>query len=494
MGEPILRLENIEKSFGTNKVLEGVTFEAYAGEVHALVGENGAGKSTLMKIIGGIHQADAGTLMLEDKPIHFRNAREATEGGIGVVHQELSLVPNLSVAQNIFGNRVAKNTLGFIQWRTVNAEAGKILEHIGVDIDPRKLVGDLSVGYQQVVEIAKAISYQAKVIIMDEPTSSLSEKEVAYLYDLVEDLKTKGTALIFISHKLDDVFTVSDTTSVLRDGALVGTTSTQDTTREEIIHMMVGRHMGDLYPPKSSETSEEIFKVEGLTSEPYFRDISFSLKKGEILGLAGLVGSGRTEVARAIFGADNTEAGTIFLEGTPLKIRSTRDAIKHGICYLTEDRKELGLFLDMSIRVNIIAASLKQFISKILFLLPQKIKRGSQEYMKSMDVRAENDEQLVISLSGGNQQKVLFAKWLCAKPKILIADEPTRGVDVGAKAQIHAVLRQLAEQGVGIITISSELPEVLGLSDRVAVFREGTLTAILEGEPTQAEVMHYAAQ
>jgi ribose transport system ATP-binding protein len=494
MAEPTLRVAGIEKSFGANRVLEGITLEAHAGEVHALVGENGAGKSTLIKIIGGVYQADAGTIYLEGTPVHFRNAQEATENGVSLVHQELSLTPNLSVAQNMFGNRVATNKLGFIKWRKINADAKQILDHIGVDIDPKTLVGKLSVGYQQVVEIAKAISYQAKVIIMDEPTSALSEKEVAYLYNLVRELKTKGVALIFISHKLDEVFEIADTTSVLRDGNLVGTHPTQDTTREQIIHEMVGRHVGDLYPPKSSGVGEEIFRVEGLTREPHFRNVSFSLRKGEILGFAGLVGSGRTEVARAIFGADQLDSGKVFLHGKPLTISSTRDAIKHGVCYLTEDRKELGLFLNMSIRMNIIAASLRKFVSKVLVLLQNKIKQGSGYYMKNMDVRAESDEQTVISLSGGNQQKVLLAKWLCTEPKILIADEPTRGVDVGAKAQLHKVLRNLAEEGIGIITISSELPEVLGLSDRVAVFREGMLTTILEGEPTQAEVMRYAAR
>jgi ribose transport system ATP-binding protein len=494
MAEPALRVEGIEKSFGTNRVLEGINLEVQAGEVHAVVGENGAGKSTLIKIISGVYHADAGSIYLEGKPVHFRNPQEATEGGVSVVHQELSLVPNLSVAQNMFGNRVAINKMGFIKWRKCNQEAKKILDRIGVDIDPKILAGKLSVGYQQVVEIAKAISYQARVIIMDEPTSSLSEKEVGFLYSLIRELKTQNVALIFISHKLDEVAEIADTTSVLRDGLLVGTEPTRETTREQIIHMMVGRHVDDLYPPKSSGIGEEIFRVEGLIREPHFRDVSFTLRKGEILGFAGLVGSGRTEVARAIFGADSLDSGKIFLHNKALKISNTRDAIKYGVCYLTEDRKELGLFLEMTVRWNIIAASLRKFVSNLLILLQKKIKKDSGYYMKNMDVRAESDEQMVISLSGGNQQKVLLAKWLCAEPKILIADEPRRGVDVGAKAQIHNFLRKLAEDGIGIIAISSELPEVLGLSDRVAVFREGTLTTILEGEPTQADVMHYAAQ
>lgn len=494
MAAPTLRVAGITKSFGANLVLEGIHFEAYRGQVHALVGENGAGKSTLIKIIGGVYQADNGAMFLDGEPLHFKNVQEATEHGVSVVHQELSLVPNLSVAQNIFGNRVATNKLGFINWRKINAEARQILAHIGVDIDPTTLAGNLSVGYRQVVEIAKAVSYQAKVIIMDEPTSALSEKEVAYLYALVAELKAKGVALIFISHKLDEVFAIAEVTSVLRDGHLVGTHVTKETTREEIIHEMVGRHVGDLYPPKSTGISTEIFRVEGLTRAPHFRNVSFSLRQGEILGFAGLVGSGRTEVARAIFGADPLEAGAIFLHGKPLKIANTRAAIRHGICYLTEDRKELGLFLSMSVRVNIIAAALRKFVSKLRILLRQKIKRDAREYMRMTDVRAESDEQTVINLSGGNQQKVLLAKWLCAEPKILMVDEPTRGVDVGAKAQIHKALRELAEAGIGIIAISSELPEVLGLSDRVAVFREGVLSTILEGNPTQAEVMRYAAR
>jgi ribose transport system ATP-binding protein len=494
MPEPILQVRGIEKRFGTNLVLKGIDFDVHAGEVHALVGENGAGKSTLMNIIGGIHQADAGTITLEGHPVHFRNAQEAMEGGVSVVHQELSLVPNLSVAQNMFGNRVATNALGFIQWRTIHDEAQQILDHIGVHIDPSALAGKLSVGYQQVVEIAKAISYQAKVIIMDEPTSSLSGKEVQYLYALIKELQAKGVALIFISHKIDEVVEIADTISVLRDGELVGTHPAEDISREDIIHLMVGRHVGDLYAPKSSGTGAEIFRVEGLTREPYFRNISFSLQKGEILGFAGLVGSGRTEVVRAIFGADALEAGALFLHDQPIRLSNPREAIKHGICYLTEDRKQLGLFLNMSMRFNIIAASLRKFVSKLLFLVQGKIKEDSRHYVRYMDIRPEDDEQTVINLSGGNQQKVLLAKWLCATPKILIADEPTRGVDVGAKARIHSELRNLAESGIGIIAISSELPEILGLSDRIAVFREGNLTAILEGDVTQAQVMQYAAQ
>lgn len=494
MPEPILQVKGIEKRFGTNLVLKGIDFDVHAGEVHALVGENGAGKSTLMNIIGGIYQADVGTIILEGRPVHFRNAQEAMEGGISVVHQELSLVPNLSVAQNIFGNRVATNILGLIKWRKIHDEAQRILDHIGVQIDPNTLAGKLSVGYQQVVEIAKAISYQAKVIIMDEPTSSLSGKEVHYLYTLIKELQTKGVAMIFISHKIDEVVEIADTVSVLRDGELVGTHPANDISREDIIHLMVGRHIGDLYASKSSGTGAEIFRVEGLTREPYFRNISFSLRKGEILGFAGLVGSGRTEVVRAIFGADPLDAGAIFLHTQPIKLSSPREAIKHGICYLTEDRKQLGLFLNMSMRVNIIAASLRKFVSRLLFLLQRKIKEDSRYYVGYMDIRPEDDEQTVINLSGGNQQKVLLAKWLCAAPKILIADEPTRGVDVGAKARIHNELRNLAEAGIGIIAISSELPEIMGLSDRIAVFREGNLTAILEGDVTQANVMQYAAQ
>lgn len=502
--EPILKVEGISKSFASSQVLHEVTFAVEAGQVHALVGENGAGKTTLMNIIGGIHQPDKGTLTMRGKPMTFSDPLQAMANGISIVHQELSLVPNLNVGLNIFSSgqrsplvqREKVNRLGFINWKQLYADTRDLFSHIGLDIDPTTPVSQLSVGVQQLVEIAKAISFDARVLILDEPTSALSEKEIERLFTVIRELVQKRqVAIVFISHKLEEIFAISDQISVLRDGYMVGTVDTKKATQDQLIQMMVGRHIEDMYPGKSSNIQEVMLSVEGLSRPPYFHDISFSLRRGEILGLAGLVGSGRTEVGRAIFGADKLHAGRIILGGKEVRIDSPRQAIDHGICYLTEDRKTLGLFLKMPVRDNIVSASLDRFTSGVGLMRRKLIRQESLFYIDYMQLRPRNDEVEVINLSGGNQQKALLAKWLCAQPKVLIADEPTRGVDVGAKAKIHADLRKMAEDGIGVILISSELPEVLGLSDRVAVFREGHLTAVLEGDQvTQEEVMRYATQ
>jgi len=493
--ESILRAEGIYKSFGANLVLEDVSINVEAGQVHAVVGENGAGKSTLMNIIGGIYRPDKGHLYLDGQPIPFADPQEAQKKGISLVHQEFSLAPNMSVAQNIFIGRERQNRLGFIDWKGLYADTRTLFERLGVNLNPATLVSQLSLGMQQIVEIAKALSYNAKIIIMDEPTSALSENEVDRLYVIVRDLTAKGFAIVFISHKLDEVFTIADQISVLRDGRLVGTTRTAETTSSDIINMMVGRHIEDMYPPKSKTVGETIFSVEGFSQTPHFHDINFSLRKGEILGFAGLMGAGRTEVARAIVGADKAETGRLVLKGQTFRPRSPREAIEHGLCYLTEDRKVLGLFLQMTIRDNIVSAALGRFVSALGFLKGGAIREESRRYMDMLEIHAPNDTLTAINLSGGNQQKALLAKWLCAKPQVLIVDEPTRGVDVGAKAKIHQDLRRLAEEGIGVIVISSELPEVIGLCDRIAVFREGSLTAMLEGQQaTQREVMKYATQ
>lgn len=501
--ETLLKVEGICKSFAGNRVLHDVDFSAEMGRIHALVGENGAGKTTLMNIIGGIHQPDEGNMYFRGEPISFANPLQAMRQGISIVHQELSLVPNLNVAQNVFISgqtnpivpRQKVNRLGFINWRELYADTRDLFDHVGIEIEPTTMVSKLSVSMQQLVEIAKAISFDARVLILDEPTSALSEKEIDRLFNVIRELANKDVAIIFISHKLDEVFAIADQISVLRDGRMVDTVQVEETSRDAVIRMMVGRHIEDMYPPKSSGVRDVIFSVEELTRRPYFQDVSFSLRRGEILGLAGLVGSGRTEVARAIFGADELDSGKITLEGKQIQIKSSSEAIKHRICYLTEDRKTLGLFLKMPVRDNIVSASLNRFISRARFLKRRAIKAESIRYVDYMQIRPSNDEVEMISLSGGNQQKSLLAKWLCAQPKVLIADEPTRGVDVGAKAKLHTDLRKMAEEGVGVILISSELPEILGLSDRVAVFRQGTIAAVLEGDQaTQEEVMRYATQ
>jgi inositol transport system ATP-binding protein len=492
---PILEVKKISKSFAGNHVLQEISFRVESGQVHALIGENGAGKSTLMNIIGGIHQPDGGQIFFDGRPVVFANPLEAMKSGISIVHQELSLAPNMNLAQNIFLRREPVNALGFIDWKKLYADTRAIFTRLGIELDPKTLASKLSVSVQQVVEIAKALSFEARVIIMDEPTSALSAKEIERLYGIVADLTARGIAIIFISHKLDEVFRIADQISVLRDGHMVGTVDTANTTRDSVIQMMVGREIGHMYPPKSTGIREALFAVDGLSREPYFRNVTFSLRKGEILGFAGLVGAGRTEVARAIFGADKADAGKISIEGATVRFASPKAAIAHGVCYLTEDRKTLGLFLKMPVRDNIASAALSRFVSRLGMLNERKVADESRRYVEEMEIRPPNDELLTINLSGGNQQKTLLAKWLCAQPKVLIVDEPTRGVDVGAKAKIHADLRKMAEAGIGVIVISSELPEVLGLSDRVAVFREGELTAVLDGDQTtQEEVMQYATR
>ena len=493
--ESILRAEGIYKSFGANLVLQDVSLTVEAGQVHAVVGENGAGKSTLMNILGGVHQPDQGKIFLEGRPVSFADPQDAQKKGISLVHQELSLAPNMSIAQNIFIGREKQNRLGFIDWEGLYAETRTLFERLGVNLNPATLVSQLSVGMQQIVEIAKALSYNSKIIIMDEPTSALSEKEVEQLYLIVRDLTAKGFAIVFISHKLDEVFAIADQITVLRDGHLVGTVKAEQSTGSDLINMMVGRHIDDMYPSKSSTAAETIFSVESYSQPPYFHDITFSLRKGEILGFAGLMGSGRTEVARAIVGADKSVTGHVVLKGKTLRPRSPRHAIQNGLCYLTEDRKALGLFLQMTIRENIVNAALNHFVSRLGFLKDGPIKAQSQTYMDRLEIHATDDTQTVINLSGGNQQKTLLAKWLCTNPQVLIVDEPTRGVDVGAKAKIHQELRRFADQGIGVIIISSDLPEVLGLCDRIAVFRQGSITAILDGKTTTSrEVMKNATQ
>ncbi|NDJ62872.1 MAG: sugar ABC transporter ATP-binding protein [Chloroflexi bacterium] len=491
--EPILAVKHINKFFGTNQVLKDVSFSVEPGQVHALVGENGAGKSTLMNIIGGIHKPDSGDILLDGNKITIADPWQARELGISVVFQELSLTPNMTVAENIFVRREAASRFGFINWKKLNQQAQDLFDQIGINLSATALVSSYAVGMQQIIEIAKAISFDARVIIMDEPTSALSETEVDRLYSLVGDLTQRGVAIVFISHKLNEVVRIADKISVLRDGQMVGEVDPKASDQGEIIRLMVGRNIDDLYPEKGIDSSDVILEVRNLSNPPVFDDVSITLRRGEILGFAGLVGAGRTEVARAIFGADRFVSGEILLDGVPVEIRSPRHAIEAGIMYLTEDRKMMGLFLPMTVRDNIVAASLDQYRNAVGLLQHKAIVERSQAFMDLVDIRPRDDRTTVVNLSGGNQQKSLLAKCLSAHPKVLIADEPTRGVDVGAKAKIHQDLRKLADQGVGVIVISSELPEVLGLSDRVAVFREGHLASVLAGDDiSQEAVMRHA--
>ncbi len=490
---PVLEARNIDKGFSGNPVLQKVSFDVLPGEVHALVGENGAGKSTLMNVLSGNYHPDAGEIVMNGHSIRLTDPASARSAGISIVHQELSLSPNMTVAENIYCRREPTRIFGFIDWKAMRRNAAELFSRIGLDIDPNVKTGKLSVAWQQMVEIAKALSLDAKVLIMDEPTSALSDAEIEHLFGIIRNLRRQGVAIVYISHKLSEVFEISDRISVLRDGLLVKTMPTGQTDSNEVIRLMVGRDMNDLYPPKAKSIGEEIFRVENASLGDKVSNVSFSLRQGEILGFAGLVGSGRTETARAIFGAEKPSSGKIVLRGKELKIRSPGDAIRQGICYLSEDRKEFGLFLTMSVRRNISSASLRSFSSGMDILDFAAIRRRSQEFQELLDIRPRNDSLNIINLSGGNQQKAMLAKWLSAKPQILIADEPTRGVDIGAKAKIHQYLRDLTAHGVGVIVISSELPEVMGLADRIVVFRDGRVAADLPNDNlTQAEVMRHA--
>ncbi|PLW78321.1 sugar ABC transporter ATP-binding protein [Cohaesibacter celericrescens] len=492
----MLQAKGIDKSFFGNKVLDDVSFDVRAGEVHALIGENGAGKSTLVNILSGNLARDVGDVIFDGNSVSFSHPLEAMHAGISVVHQELSIVPNASVAENIFLRREITNALGLNNWNAMYAECERVFGQMGVDINPRALAGSLSVGMQQLVEVAKAVALKAKLIFMDEPTSSLSEKEIAELFKVVRDLKASGLGIVFISHKLSELFEISDRITVLRDGKYVGTRDTAGLTSNEVISMMVGRALTSLYPERGDSDGEVFFKCKNLSLFGAIQNVAFNLRRGEILGFAGLIGAGRTEAMRALINAEPRLSGEFELEGEPLTLASPHDAMKKGIVYLSEDRKGSGLFLDYDMVHNISSCVLERGSS---FGMENRdvMLHAAWDYIEQMDIRPKRPSAMVVSLSGGNQQKVLLAKSLNAQPKILIVDEPTRGVDVGAKALIHSKLRELANSGCGVILISSELPEVLGMSDRVVVFRGGTVAAELnnrDGCLSQEDVMNAAVE
>ena len=456
------------------RALGGVSFDLRAGEVHALVGENGAGKSTLMKIVAGVYRPDSGSIRLGGVPILNESPRQALERGISMIHQELNLAPNLSVAENVFLGR-APTRGGLIDWRRLYADVEALADRLGIDLDVRARVDELSVARQQMVEIAKALSLDARVIIMDEPTSALTERETEALFDIIARLKSNGVAVVYISHRLDEIFRVADRVTVLRDGRLVGTLPIAQATQPQLIGMMVGRELTTLFPKESVEIGDPFLEVRHLRRKGALEDISFVLRRREILGLAGLVGAGRTELVRVLFGADPLDGGEILLEGRPVRIRRPRDAIRLGMGFVTEDRKLQGLVLGMNVRENETLASLAQ-VSKLGFLNLGRERTLAARLVEQLGVRTPSVEQEVANLSGGNQQKVVIAKWLATRARILILDEPTRGIDVGAKAEVHALMSRLASQGVSILMISSELPEILGMSDRILVMRQGRLS------------------
>lgn len=494
MTENILELKNISKSFSGVEVLHQVSFVLRPGEVHALLGENGAGKSTLVKVITGVHQPDSGEILLDGKPVHFNDTRETRQAGITAIYQELSLFPDLNVAENIFVGDQPVTVGGRIDWRKLYSKAEALLTSLGVRLDLRQKARNLSIAQQQMVEIARAFSLNARILIMDEPTSSLTLNEVADLFRLVRRLRDQGTSIVFISHRLEELFEIADRVTVLRDGAYVDTKSMKDITRDDLIRMMVGRTITNLFPKQNVEAGEVILKVENLTREGTFWDINFELRKGEILGMAGLVGAGRTNVARALFGAEPATSGRIQLDGKEVRITSSQQAIQLGLAYVPEDRQLHGLIPAMNITSNISLPMLREFASG--GWMRQTLERkATYDAACQMEVRANNIWQLARELSGGNQQKVVLAKWLATKPRILILDEPTRGIDVGTKAAVHALMSKLASEGMAILMISSELPEVLGMSDRILVMHEGHMTALFtRAEATQENIIAAATQ
>lgn len=490
-----LQVKNVVKSFGNNKVLENISIDFEKGEIHSIIGENGAGKSTLMKIIGGIYQADSGEVLLDGRNITMRNPVEAYAHGIGIVHQELSIAGNMTVAQNVFVNNEPVNRLGVIDWDRLYKNTEEEFRKIGANINPRVQAGTLSVGLQQMIEITKVLSKDVNILILDEPTSALSDKEIENLFRLLFDLREKGKLIIFISHKLNEITRISDKVSVLRDGTCTGTLTRENMDVQTIIRMMVGRNIDNLYPPKAKDRNGKCaLRAESISRKDKFEHVSFDIRYGEIAGMFGLVGAGRTECAFSIFGADKIDSGKVFFEDKEVRFSNPAQAIKAGVCYLSEDRKAIGLFVDMTVRENTIAACLKSICSPIQFIKEDKSRSITKTYIEELEIHpAQCMENRLSNLSGGNQQKVLFAKWLAANPKLLIVDEPTRGVDVGAKAMIHEILRRLADSGMAVWMISSELPEILGVSDKVIVMHEGKCQAVLENDNLTEEIVMKAA-
>src|SRR6201991_5245038 len=494
---PLISVSRLCKSFPGVRALHEIQFDLMPGEVHALMGENGAGKSTLMKILAGVYTKDTGEILYDGKPVEFSSPRDAQALGIGIIHQELQLMNHLTVAQNIFIGREPRSRFGlFLDEDKLNAQAREILARMHVNIDPRTMVGTLTVASQQIVEIAKALSFDSRVLIMDEPTSALNDTEIAELFRIIRQLKERGVGIVYISHKMDEIKQISDRVTVMRDGEYVDTVSAHDTTIETIIGMMVGRKLADVERFENVEANDDIaLEDRHLVAAPLVRDVSFTLRKGEILGFAGLMGAGRPEVARAVFGADPIESGEIFVKGAKASIRKPSDAVKRGIGYLSEDRKRFGIATGMDVESNIVMSNLGKFLSCNMFLRRAQIRKTAQHFIKLLAIRTPSATQEVRLLSGGNQQKIVIAKWLERDCDVLFFDEPTRGIDVGAKSEIYKLLRALAAEGKAIVMISSELPEILRMSDRVVVMCEGRITGELSAsEATQDRIMHLATQ
>jgi len=488
-------MKNIDKRFSGVHALKDVDYDLYAGEIHALVGENGAGKSTLVGTLTGIFQKDSGEIYYLDELFNPRGPKHALEMGIGIIHQELNMMDHLTVAQNIYIGRESTKAKGlFLSEKEQNQRTEKLLKRLNMHIDPTEKLGNLTVGKQQMVEIAKAVSHNLRVLILDEPTAALTDTEIGELFSIMRNLAKQNVGMIYISHRMDEIGQITDRTTVMRDGQYVGTKNTKDITKDEIINMMVGRVIYEKPKEKSNvpKDAEVVLKVSNLNAGKMVQNIEFELRRGEILGFAGLMGAGRTETARALFGADEIDSGTIEVHGKRVVVNSPMDAVRHGIGYLSEDRKRYGLALGLSVSENLVMATY-DFFKKKLFIDRKKVDEVSQQYVDKLNIKTPSLEQLVKNLSGGNQQKAVIAKWLIRDSEILIFDEPTRGIDVGAKSEIYSLMNELAGQGKAIIMISSELPEILRMSDRIMVMCEGKKTGEIDiSEADQEKIMEYA--
>ncbi|MBS6500531.1 MAG: sugar ABC transporter ATP-binding protein [Clostridium sp.] len=485
---PMLRMEGVSKIFPGVKALDNVDITAYGGEVTALMGENGAGKSTLMKILSGVYQKDEGKVFIDGVEAHIKGIKSAEEYGVTIIHQEMSVLNNLTVAENIFlGNEKFHKFIGKINKKELVERSKLFLDQIGANINPNTLVSSLNVGEKQMVEIAKALTKNARVIIMDEPTTALTEVETKNLFKVIDSLKKKGIAIIYISHRMEEIFAICDRVEVLRDGKYAGNALIKDIDNDKLISMMVGRKIEDQFPYREVKSGKDILEVMNINANVGIKDISFNVKEGEILGIAGLMGSGRTEVAKTIFGEYKKTSGSIKIKGKEVNIKNIQEAINNGICYLSEDRKKEGCVLSLSVAENMILSNLKKYESKMMSIDKNKAIKDVDYYIDKIKIKTPNRDQLIKNLSGGNQQKVILAKWLMLSPEVLIIDEPTRGIDVGAKKEIYELLNELKASGKAIIMISSDLPEVLGISDRILVMSEGRISGELKREEASQE-------
>ena len=494
MTTPLLEMKGIRKAFSGVTVLHGVDFTLYPGEIHALMGENGAVKSTLMKILAGVHRKDGGAIRIAEEEREIVSAREAMELGVAVIHQELNLIPHLTVMENLFlGREMVYGPTGWIRWNRMKEEARRWLDPLGLKVDPSREVSSLSVGEQQLVEIARALSMQAKILVLDEPTSALTNREIDTLFQILRSLKEQGVGMIYISHRMEEIFEICDRITVLRDGEWIGTRRADETDVDELIRMMVGRDIKNHHFREPVEPGEERLRVEGLTRAGQVEDVSFSIRSGEIVGLTGLMGAGRTETARLLFGIDSPDRGTVRVDGKEVRIRHPVDAIREGIAFVTENRKEEGLVLSLSVRENLSLPNLEALSTRGV-IRSREEERLVEELIRQLSIKTAGPGQEVRFLSGGNQQKVVIGKWLAASPRVLILDEPTRGVDIGAKEEIYRLMNRLTREGMAILLISSDLPEVLGMSDRVLVMYQGRITAeFAREEATQEKILAAAS-